>query len=208
MEFIRTAVAAGNNATIGAPGATVLRNGRSFRQLVTPGGKRTAAGRQFEEETGTVLELAPYATAQVPRRENDTEWIKMRGGDERIVRRFDSAAQRWKYTQLGREYFKTQRTQWVVRVPSQYAGTRANGLPYTRNGWHLVSENISLPTAWSEAQRDRKIRRTITDMFPTGVLAEFSGERRLVHSNCMRGRVESVRCRGRRPNNSGDLSDL
>ena len=36
MEFIRTAVAAGSNATIGASGATVLRNGRSFRQLVTP----------------------------------------------------------------------------------------------------------------------------------------------------------------------------
>ena len=177
MQFIREALAAGSNPTIAPSGATVLKHGRSFRNLVTPGGKLTAAGRLYENEAASKLEVKPYATGQAPRRDNDTEWITLRGGDERVVRRYDSAAQKFKYTALGREFFSSRRTEWVVRVPAVYSGTRANGNPYTRNGWHPIQQSISLPVAWSQAQRDRKIRRTVADMYPNSIIAEYSGER-------------------------------
>ena len=56
MEFLRAAIAAGGNPQIAASGATVLKQGRKFRQLVTSAGKLTPAGRLYEEETNTALD--------------------------------------------------------------------------------------------------------------------------------------------------------
>ena len=55
MQFIQQALAAGSNPTIAPSGATVLKNGRSFRNLVTAAGKLTTSGRLFEQESGTEL---------------------------------------------------------------------------------------------------------------------------------------------------------
>ena len=56
MDFLRDAITAGGAPQIVSSGATVLRNGRKFKQLVTSAGKLTEAGRLFEGETGTALD--------------------------------------------------------------------------------------------------------------------------------------------------------
>jgi hypothetical protein len=107
MEFLRVAIAAGGAPQIVASGATVLRNGRKFRQLVTSAGKLTPAGRLYEGETGAVLDTNSYDTEQTPRREGNAEYIKMRRGQDRIVRRWDAATSKWIYTAgLGKKKFQ------------------------------------------------------------------------------------------------------
>ena len=87
MEFLRAAIAAGGTPQIAASGATVLRQGRKHRQLVTSAGKVTEAGRLYEGESGIALDTNSYATDQTPQREGNAEYISMRRGQDRIVRR-------------------------------------------------------------------------------------------------------------------------
>ena len=64
MDFLQAAIAAGGAPQIAASGATVLKNGRNFRQLVTSAGKLTPAGRLYEEETNTSLDTNSYDVDQ------------------------------------------------------------------------------------------------------------------------------------------------
>jgi hypothetical protein len=174
MEFLRAAIAAGGNPQIAASGATVLRNGRKFRQLVSSAGKLTEAGRMYEDETGTALETNSYATGQTPKREGNAEYISMRRGQDKVVRRWDAATSKWVYTALGKKFFAQKRTQWIVKVPANFEGKRANGTPYRRTGYFPLNENISIPMTDSQAQRDRKIKAQVRALYPSGVLAEYS----------------------------------
>ena len=177
MEFLRVAIAAGGAPQIVASGATVLRNGRKFRQLVTSAGKLTVAGRLYQGETGAVLDTNSYDTEQTPRREGNAEYISMRRGPDRIVRKYDTATSKWVYTQsLGKKFFEQRRVQYVVKVPATFEGKRANGAPYSRLGFFPLNENISTPLTDSMAQRDRKIKAHVRSIYPTGILAEYSEE--------------------------------
>jgi len=118
MDFLRVAIAAGGAPQIVASGATVLRNGRKFRQLVTSAGKLTAAGRLYEGESGAVLDTNSYDTDQTPRREGNAEYVSMRRGQDRIVRKYDTATSKWVYTALGKKFFEQRRVQWIVKVRS------------------------------------------------------------------------------------------
>ena len=165
MEFLRVAIAAGGAPQIVASGATVLRNGRKFRQLVTSAGKLTAAGRLYEGETGTALYINSYATGQTPTRIHNAEYISMRRGQDRIVRKYDTATSRWVYTSLGKKFFEQRRVQWIVKVPATFEGKRANNAPYRRTGYFPLNENISIPMAYSQAQRDRKIKAHVLSLY-------------------------------------------
>jgi len=105
------------------------------------------------------------------------ETIKMRGGKESVVRRFDPATGGWKYTRLGSQFYSKRRTEYVVRVAATFAGTRSNGTPYSRDGFYPIQAPISLPQNLSAAQRDARIRTQVMGMVQGGVLAEFSEER-------------------------------
>ena len=176
MEFLRAAIAAGGTPQIAASGATVLKQGRKFRQLVTSAGKVTEAGRLFENESGTALDTNSYAVGQTPSREGNAEFISMRRGQDRIVRRWDAAMSKWVYTALGKKFFAQRRVQYVVKVPATFEGKRANGAPYRRAGYFPLNENIAVPMAYSQAQRDRKIKAHALSLYPTGILAEYSEE--------------------------------
>ena len=143
-----------------------------FKILVTSAGALTAAGKLYEDETITALETNPYETGQIPRREGDTEYVKMRTGMDRITRHWDAAKSVWTYTALGRAFFSQKRISWVVKVPATFAGTRANGTPYLRDGHFPLNENVAIPMAYSQAQRDRKIRAHVRSLYPNEVLAE------------------------------------
>ena len=176
MDFLRAAIAAGGAPQIVTSGATQLRNGRKFKQLVTSTGTFTDAGRMYGAETGSVLDTNSYGTGQKPRREGNAEYISMRRGQDRIVRKYDTATSKWVYTALGKQFFAQKRVQWIVKVPATFDGKRANGTPYRRTGYFPLNENISIPMAYSQAQRDRKIKAHVLSLYPTGTLAEYSEE--------------------------------
>jgi hypothetical protein len=123
------------------------------------------------------LPTGGYADDQTPTRTGNVETIKMRGGKENVVRRFDPATGGWKYTRLGNAFYSKRRTEFVVRVAATFAGTRSNGTPYSRHGFYPIQAPISLPQNLSVAQRDSRIRAHVMGMIQGGVLAEFSEER-------------------------------
>ena len=73
-------------------------------------------------------------------------------------------------------FFAQKRVQWIVKVPATFDGKRANGTPYRRTGYFPLNEMISIPMAYSQAQRDRKIKAHVLSLYPTGTLAEYSEE--------------------------------
>jgi len=176
MEFLRAAIAAGSNPQVAASGATVLRDGRRFKQLVNSAGKLTDAGRLYQGETGVLLDTNSYDTAQAPRREGNAEYISMRRGQDKVVRRWDAAMNNWKYTALGKNFFAQKRIQYVVKVPATFAGKRANGTPYSRQGYFPLNEPIAIKMTDSQVQRDEKIKAHVRALYPDGVLAEYSEE--------------------------------
>ena len=86
MDFIRAAVANGRHPALAPSGATVLKDGRRYKNLVSSAGEVTAAGRLYETEMGVALDTNGYATGQVPTRSGDVERISMRRGEDRVVR--------------------------------------------------------------------------------------------------------------------------
>ena len=170
------AVGAGATPKIGPSGVTTLHHGRRFKQLVTSGGALTAAGDAYEEEMGVTLETTSFRRDQLPRREGNVEYLKMRKGDDRISRRWDTAKGEWRYSALGKAFYNTRVSQHIVKVPATFTGRRANGTPYSRIGYYPLNDPIRLPMALSVEQRDRRIKEHVRTQYPTNILADFSEE--------------------------------
>ena len=174
--FIQGAVAQGIEPRRTANDALILRDGARYRILVDANGQRTAAGRRYEELAEAALPAEGYDAAQNPVRPGNAESIRVRGKDK-VVRRYDPATNGWFYTKLGRQFYSRRQVQWVVKVPATFSGTRSNGRPYTRQGYFPVEAPVALPMTLTQAQRDQRIRARVNELYPDGILAEFSEER-------------------------------
>ena len=86
---------------------------------------------------------------QTPARVGDVGTIRLRGGGTAVVRRFDPASGDFKYTRLGRGFYSQFRTEYVLKIPARFDGTRPNGQPYSRDGYWPVSDPVSLPQGLS-----------------------------------------------------------
>ena len=126
MEFITTALAANKQPTQSATAQLILRNGKAFRTLLDAKGKRTKWGLEYERQSGNELPAGGFDPTQQPRRAGDVEFIKIRGGGnggkDKVVRRFDPATGKWKYTALGRTFFNIKRIEFVVRHTRKWRG--------------------------------------------------------------------------------------
>ena len=111
MEFITSALAANRQPTQSATAQLILRNGKAFRTLLDAKGKRTKWGLEYERQSGNELPAGGFDPTQQPRRVGDVEFIKTRGngGMDKVVRRFDPATGKWRYTALGRTFFSIKR---------------------------------------------------------------------------------------------------
>ena len=176
MQFITEAIAKGIEPMKTETDKIVLRDGRKYRMLVGVDGKLTKAGRFYENWTGKELPKEGYDVTQTPIRTGNAETIKLRGGKEKVVRRYDPATNDYNYTALGKRFYGQRQIQYVVRVPATFSGTRSNGQPYNRNGFFHISNPVSLPQSLTVAQRDPRIKQDVQGMFPDGILAEYSEE--------------------------------
>ena len=127
MSFTSDAYDKGLRPRASASGALLMRDGRKHRILVDQGGNLTAQGRAYEAHSGSSLPVGGYDDTQTPSRQGNVETIRMRGGKESVVRRFDPATGGWKHTRLGSQFYSKRRTESVIRVAATFAGTRSNG---------------------------------------------------------------------------------
>ncbi len=110
------------------------------------------------------------------------ERIKVRGGAEKVVRIFDPTADEgrgeYRYTALGKRFFSSERQEYVVRVPAVFAGTRANGTAYRREGLWPEHEPVKVRTTWTRAQKDAYIKMVLVNRYTAngGIIAEYSQE--------------------------------
>ena len=174
--FIQGAVAQGIRPKRTASDALILREGARYRILVDANGQRTAAGLKYEELTEATLPAEGYDASQNPVRQGNVESIRVRG-KEKVVRRYDPASNDYRYTKLGRQFYSQRKVQWVVKVSATFSGTRSNGRAYTRQGYFPVEAPVALPMTLTQAQRDQRIRARVNELYPDGILAEFSEER-------------------------------
>ena len=117
MSFIKDAYDKGLRPKNTASDALLLRDGRSSRVLVDSGGRLTVHGAAYEAHSGEALPTVGFDNTQTPVRKGNTETIKMRGGKDSVVRRFDLATGDFNYTRLGRTFYSQRRTGFVVRLP-------------------------------------------------------------------------------------------
>ena len=65
---------------------------------------------------------------QVPFRDGDEEFIRLRDGRRKSVRKWDAAARRWEFTSgTGRQFFATRVVEYVAQIPVVIRGTRRDG---------------------------------------------------------------------------------
>ena len=101
----------------------------------------------------------------------------MRGGKESVVRRYNLATGAFTHTRLGRTFYSQRRTEYVVRLPVKYQGTRHDGSAYSREGYYPVQTPVSLPQHLTRAQRDARAKAAVLLSIGGGdTLAEFSEE--------------------------------
>ncbi len=183
MSFVELAFGKGLRAKRSPSDATILRDGRQHRTLVDTSGRLTTHGAAYEALSGAPLPVGGYDSSQTPTRVGDVETIRLRGGGAAVVRRFDPASGDFKYTRLGRGFYSQFRTEYVLKIPARFDGTRPNGQPYSRDGYWPVSDPVSLPQGLTPAQRDARLRAHVGA--EGGVLAEFSEERVTVRAGAL-----------------------
>ena len=177
MEFITPAITTGKAPSTSATERLILRNGKAFRTLVNEKGVKTKSGAEYERQTATALPVGGFDSTQQPRRNGDVEYIRVKGGHEKVVLKYDQTTNAWKYTALGKKFFSLRRIEFIVKIPAMFDGTRANGQPYSRPGLFPVS-NVTLDAHLSGAQRDARIKVETRRQFTAWpILAEFSDER-------------------------------
>ena len=101
----------------------LLRDGTRHRVLVNSSGSVTRFGREYEALAGGSLPAGRYYAPQTPSRTGNVETVRMRGGKEGIVRRWDPATGAFRYTRLGRAFYGQRRTQFAVKVSALYSAS-------------------------------------------------------------------------------------
>ena len=91
MSFVKDAYDKGSRPRTSPSDALLLRDGRAHRVLVDSGGRLTTHGVAYEAHSGESLPVGGFDNTQTPTRNGNVETIKMRGGKDSVVRRFDLA---------------------------------------------------------------------------------------------------------------------
>ena len=97
-------------------GASYIAVGGKRRQLAYADGSATKLGQLYQGQGGT-LPSAAFDSKAVARREGNTESIPLLNGREAVTRRWNPVDNSYKLTAVGKAYYRTKRTHYVVHVP-------------------------------------------------------------------------------------------
>ena len=131
LQFLNQAIEANSRPRKTPNDSVLLRHGGKYKVLVNTSGALTKAGEEYQRLTDTTLETFSYDPQQTPKRTGNQEFIKMRGSQkERLVRTFDPTANdgqgKYKYTQIGKAFYRNKKVEYIVRVPATFTGRWAN----------------------------------------------------------------------------------
>jgi len=146
-------------------GAVILKTGARYHALVTTAGDKTKLGTYWEEKTSEELPVGGFDPTQSPFRQGDVEYIRMRSGQERAVRRYSPVDNEYKFTALGKSFYSRLKRSYVVQIPVTIKGRRKNGTHYNVKSTMPVSkmglDRITIPLNLTPAQRDSKIKEIV-----------------------------------------------
>ena len=111
-------------------GPVLLKSGNRRHTLVSTTGERTALGEYYEQQSSNELPVGGFDPTQSSYREGNTEFIKMRSGEEPAVRRYDPADNEYKFTKLGKSFYSRLKRNYVVQIPVKVKGRRKDGSFY------------------------------------------------------------------------------
>ena len=104
-------------------------------------------------------------------RVGSSEYIRY-GGRRRLVRRWSPGTNQWVYTDLGRRYYATERSQYVVEVPVTVFGRRSNGTRYRIEDEWMPMMNVDIRAVTLDAMDADEVVRAVRAV----VLARFDGQ--------------------------------
>ena len=158
-------VAAGLQPRTTSTGAVIARQDARFQTLVSASGSRTTAGRYFEQASSQDLPLDGFDTSQALARSGESEYVTMRGGEQRATRRWDPARQEYGFTDLGRSYYSRLKRNYVVQVLVRVIGQRRDGSQYKIRSTLLVAklgiDRVELSLSLTTAQRTERIKQIV-----------------------------------------------
>ena len=162
-ESIDNMLAAGVTPRDTKGGAVILKGqGARYHQLISTTGEKTRLGKYFEDKTGQELPVGGYDPRQAPYRQGDTEYIKMRNGEERAIRRYSPAENQFQFTALGKSFYSRIKRSYVVQIPVKVKGKRKNGTYYNIKSTLPIAklglDRIEMPLNLSRQQRDTRIK--------------------------------------------------
>ena len=147
-------------------GSVILRSGNKRHTLVTTTGEKTKLGEYYEGKSSTELPVGGFDHTQAPFREGNSEFIKMRSGEERVVRRYDPADNEYKLTALGKSCYSRLKRNYVVQIPVVIKGRRKDGSYYNIKSTLPVSkmgvDRNEMPLSLTPQQRTAKIKEIVS----------------------------------------------
>ena len=111
-------------------GSVILKSGNKRHTLLNSQGERTALGEYYEQKSNDELPVGGFDPTQAAFREGTAEFIKMRNGEDRVVRRYDPAENEYKFTKLGKSFYSRLKRNYVVQIPVMVKGKRKDGSYY------------------------------------------------------------------------------
>jgi hypothetical protein len=168
----------------------ILRFGNarnSGYRYLTRNNEPTPAGEFWREITGKPLPLDVFDENAPITIRGRTEYIETSNGQQ-ALRSWDAARQRYKYTPLGRKYYKNKRSRFVVNVPAKIYGKRINGTEYQIDDTYIPAQSLQLPSIFADEtltqqQKVSRVKSAILKEFRKNrtfqgrtVIGEFSDE--------------------------------
>ena len=161
-ESIDNMLVAGNTPRDTKGGSVILGQGARYHQLINTTGEKTRLGEYYETKTGQDLPVGGFDPRQSPYRLGDTEYIKMRNGEEKVTRRYSPVENQFNFTALGKSFYSRIKRSYVVQIPVKVKGKRKNGTYYNIKSTIPISklgvDRIEMPLNLSRQQRDVKIK--------------------------------------------------
>ena len=148
-------------------GDYILRFGGGGYKVLLKDGVLTEAG-EYAKGLGLDLPEEGYDLNEVPTRKGRTDYLTVKNKLS-ALRTLDPITGDYKYTALGRKYYRSQKKEYVVSIPVTVRGKRLNGseyiirgfMPATALGVPKIMQNASL----TQRQRVSKIKSEVLKNF-------------------------------------------
>ena len=162
---INAAIAANETPRVpkSARGLVLGVPGGRARRLMDTSGTLTPAGSYYYETTAQRAPTAGLDYAQQPERRGNRTTVKLLDGRKAGVRSWDPVRREWRYTKLGRDFYKDATDSYVVTFPVKEMHIVDGEVVWEKDtvlkSTAVDLGEISLPTLMPEAEQLTEVKR-------------------------------------------------